>query len=256
MTRIPIQKTRAVLLAVLLITASVAVPISAAASTAGNTPSDPIDGWLDSVDKTNEEDDDGGILSRIASLAPAGSIDVLAAIDGQMDRAISNPFRDIPSNKEQARKFGQTVEENNETIEEKINDETNVTTAYDSHAVIIGHEDGGDAVAVYLVGDVSNGNISNIRVLDEPEFNSTGREIDELWVVDGDAAEDLPELVDTIAERIKDGDALGPSYQRRLGGRYCSLQSPFSDSIVALENCDIRSTMWLDEQSTLEGGDE
>lgn len=240
------------LLAVLLVSATAAVPMSAAA--ADSSGNDPIDDWMATVDEENDGEDDG-ILSRITSYAPEASIDVLAAVDGQADRVLSNPFRDVPTNQDTANEFEKVVEQNSDTYEEKINEEANLTTGYDTHAIIIGHEDS-DSVGVFLVGDVNDGNISNIRVLNESEFNETGRETDELWVVDGDAAENLPELADTIAERISNGDSVGESYQRRLGGRYCSFQSPFSKSIVSLEECDVRSTIWLEEQAVLEGGDD
>ncbi|WP_135306366.1 hypothetical protein [Haloarcula amylovorans] len=242
-----LRQTLTVTLALLLV-ATVAVSPAAAAS------NDPIDEWMTTVEESQDEEPDG-IFDRIRSYAPSSAVNGLAAIDGQLDRAISNPFADVPTNDDTATEFERVVQANNATFEKELNSNSNFTSASDTHAVMIAHEDS-DPVTVFLVGDVSNGNISNLRVLDRPEFNETNRETDELWVVDGDAAENLPTLTTSIAERINNGESMGTSYQQRLGGRYCSAQAPWKGKLVDLQNCDIRSTIWMDEQAVLEGGDE
>lgn len=228
--------------------------VAMAATPATAASNDPIDDWMSTVEESQAEEPDG-IFDRIKAAAPDSAVSAFAAFDGQLDRAISNPFADEPTNEETATEFERAVQANNATFEATVNERANVTTAYDTHAVMITHEDS-DPVTVFLVANVSNGNISNLRVLDRDEFNATGRETDELWVVDGDAAPNLPELTTAIAERINSGESMGTSYQRRLGGRYCSAQAPWSGDVIDLKNCDVRSTIWMDKQAVLEGDSE
>jgi len=228
-----------------------------AGATANETSSDPIDDWMNAVEEDQSEEDDSGLLSRvknaIGSAAPQSAVNGFAALDGQLDRYISNPLADPPRNEEVAKDFERAVQANNKTLESEINSKTEVTTDFDTHAIIIAHEDS-DPVSVFLVGDVNNGTISNLQVLDRDTFNATNRTVDEHWVVDGDAATNLPQITETIAERIQNREEVGSSYQSRLGGRYCSAQAPWSGDIADLKNCDVRSTVWLPDEEVQTGG--
>lgn len=228
--------------------------VATAATPAAAASSDPIDDWMSTVEESQDEDPDG-FFDRIKGMAPDSAVGGFAALDGQLARYVSNPFADVPTNAETATEFERAVQANNATFEATVNEKSNVTDAYDTHAVMIAHEDS-DPVTVFLVANASNGNISNLRVLDRDEFNATGRETDELWVVEGDAAPNLPTLTTEIAERINSGESVGKSYQKRLGGRYCSAQAPWSGDVIDLRNCDVRSTIWMDKQAVLEGDGE
>lgn len=249
------SQTRAILLTIILVAATAIVPAGVAADS--DDSGDPIDDWLTQVNDANN-DTEPGIIDRITSFAPPGLVQAAAVLDGQAARFYgnANPFADTPSNAEQAEAFEEAWEANNATFEREINDRTNVSKSYDTHVVIVAHEDGGDAVPVYVLGDVDNGTVSNTRVLSQSEFNETDREVDYLWVVDGDAQENLPQLVNNVASRILSGKSMGKNYQAKLGGRYCSgVTGAVTSGKFSLENCDIRSTMWLSENKTLEGGD-
>lgn len=213
----------------------------------------PLDGILES---DNEEQNESG-LDRIKDFVPAYLVDGMAVLDGQAKRFYSgimdkSPLSDGPkTNEELAVEFGKAVEDRENVYLGFINDTTNVSSTYDTHQITFSHDASPEHV-VYLAADVENQSVQRIEVLNQSAFNETGRDIDAEWVVVEKGAQDLPKLTHDLADRIENDRALDRNQQAQLVGQYCDV-SLGSLGKSSASNCDIRSSLWLSNESLYEG---
>lgn len=208
---------------------------------------------LDDILAANDEEPDDSFIGKAKAAVPDYLTDSMAVIDGQLSRMYAglsdkNPFKDDPkTNEEFATDFDRAVEDRGETFISLINENTNASTAYDTHQVTFAHE-GSDTHVVYLVADIDNETVQSTEVLSESEFNETGRSVDAEWVVDERGAEELGELTRNLADRIEDDRPLDRTKQAQLVGRFCELSNPMSKEPPGA-SCDIRSSLWMDHES-------
>jgi hypothetical protein len=235
-------------LAVLAATAT-APAVGAQAETTNET--NVLDTWLEDEDET--ADDNGWLDLEVDTEAwKQRAVALKAALSGQFDRLQASLAGAISEDEHRAN--AATVERtkteintNSDTYVEAINNRTSPSTDADTHRVIVS-SDGSPNAALYIVGNVTTteneSTLHSLTALNATEFNASysNRSVDETWAVDGDAADDLPSLADSLAGRIADNESLGTQYQAQLVGRYCG-----STSITDPGECDVRSTLWLSE---------
>jgi len=264
MTRIN-HRIASALAAILIVQMGLLTPAIGVAS-AQHTPDEgdgynPVDDWLHGDDGEIEEEQT--TLEKVRAEAersvPDSMTMAMAGISGASDRFIGDvwdltPFAEEETNAQAARQFRAAVHNNSGVLISELNNRTSVSSAYDTHAISF-EMDGSENVTVYAVGNVTttdNGTstrVESLTLVNETSFESEyNRTVDEHWVVDDRAAEDLDEVTRDVAERLRNDEDIGTAYQAKLGGRYCEAGNPISGEIVSPENCDVRSTLWLPKE--------
>lgn len=205
----------------------------------------------------NESAKDDGWFGSLDDYAPDYFVESMAAFDGQLQRFYAgivnaNPFgEEPPTNREHAAAFVASIHEHNETYRQFLNNETTPSTAYDVHKVTFAHE-GSPPASVYVIGIIRNDSLAGIEAYPAVAVDESHIDPDVRWVATGLAARDLDALTGTLAGEIAEGSPIDETRQAQLAGRYCDSQAVLEDGPPGT-NCDIRSSLWMDNSTLYEG---
>lgn len=112
--------------------------------------------------------------------------------------------------------------ENNQTLEEIANANTDASTDHDVWAVYF-HDQEGNNVTRYVVADVVDSEYQNARMLNESEFNDTGRSQDHYLSLDWYASRNADEEIEAFVDEFGSGDHnITRSYGAKMYAEYGS----------------------------------
>lgn len=232
------RQTISVLLAGLVLLATLSVPVAAGESGSGGA-------------ETSFEWDGSSTESGYGQYVPGWVVDAAAFGAGVKDSVLdalsdANPLGEEP--KTNAELVNATVEnfnEQDETFRQRINSKATVGDAHNVHKITVSKQGSKDAV-FYVVGNTTDGNYTeSFRAVNASAFASLNKTVDDEWVSEGDFAQDLPGLVDTVATRIKKGQTVTGPYAKKMAGRYCDTSGMVFSGDTDLSKCEVRSTLWL-----------
>ncbi len=194
--------TRALLLAVMLVIASVGGAAVAPAGVAA-------------------QEDDGSFFDGLVS-EEGGSFGAwVAAQTSGFSRWYASTFGDDEGNAtEHANAFAEEFNRENATIEAYANERLTADTDHDVFAVYF-HDQEGNNVTRYVVANASNGNWSNSRVLTPSEFNATNRTQDQYVSLDWYQSRNAePELDAFVEEYAEPNENLSTGYRAKMLAKY------------------------------------
>ncbi len=199
--------TRAILLATMLVIASVGGAAVAPAGVAA-------------------QEDDGSFFDGLVS-EEGGSLGAwIAEQTGGFSRWYASTFGDDDGNAtEYANSFAEEFNRENETIEAYANQRLEADDQHDVFAVHF-HDQEGNNVTRYMVANASNGNWSNARVLTPSEFNATNRTQDQYVSLDWYQSRNAgPELEVFVEEYAEPNENLSTGYRAKMLAKYGAPES-------------------------------
>ena len=207
-----------VLLGMLVVLAAAS---GAAIAQSGETDSgsDPF-GIINTSSDTAFGDGDGDLeLSDLRTISPTSVYSGYKTRFGHtVDSALGSYWGEDPSADAVAENTSAFVNNNNESIRTYINANAHNDTNLSEYNVIkvIGEDERGNTATRYVVGDVSNGNLTSLRVV-----NSTPRTVDLTVMIDPALTEQLPtEIRDLHSEFVAADQQLTKKEVQRLGFAY------------------------------------